>query len=70
MPQLIFHKRDLTGPMGLLRHFPTDLVNSALTELANYELIRQGRKQLCISHSILSKSASNFNHKTFKKKSK
>ncbi|CAF3345808.1 unnamed protein product, partial [Rotaria socialis] len=42
MPQLIFHKRDLTGPMGLLRHFPTDLVNSALTELANYELIRQG----------------------------
>ncbi|CAF3129255.1 unnamed protein product [Rotaria sp. Silwood2] len=42
MPQLIFLKRDLTGPMGLLRHFPTDLVNSALNELANYELIRQG----------------------------
>ncbi|CAF2102840.1 unnamed protein product [Rotaria magnacalcarata] len=42
MPQLIFLKRDLTGPMGLLRHFPTDLVNSVLTELVNCELIRQG----------------------------
>ncbi|CAF3450604.1 unnamed protein product [Rotaria socialis] len=42
MPQLIFLKRDLTGPMGLLRHFPTDLVNSVVTELINCELIRQG----------------------------
>ncbi|CAF4680863.1 unnamed protein product, partial [Rotaria sp. Silwood2] len=32
----------ISRPMGLLRHFPTDLVNSALNELANYELIRQG----------------------------
>jgi hypothetical protein len=44
MPQLIFVKRDLTGPMGLLRHFPTDMVNSALNELTEYELIRQGRE--------------------------
>lgn len=55
MPQLIFLKRDLTGPMGLLRHFPTDLVNSGLNELTNYELIRQGRKHSSISISILYK---------------
>ena len=44
MPQLIFLKRDLTGPMGLLRHFPTDMVNTVLDELVNYELIRKGRE--------------------------
>jgi len=45
MPQLFFLKRDLTGPMGLLRHFPSDLVNNVIDELTKYELIRQGRKQ-------------------------
>ena len=44
MLQLIFLKRDLAGPMGLLRHFPTDMVNTVLDELANYELIRKGRE--------------------------
>ncbi|CAF4104176.1 unnamed protein product [Rotaria magnacalcarata] len=40
--QLFFLKRDLTGPMGVLRRFPTDLVNTALDELINYEFIRKG----------------------------
>lgn len=44
MPQLFFIKRDLTGSMGLLRHYPTDLVNNVLDELISYELIRQGRE--------------------------
>jgi hypothetical protein len=48
MEQLYFLKRDLTGPMGLLRHFPTDLVNTVLNELLQYELIRQGRKYTLI----------------------
>lgn len=55
MPQLIFLKRDLTGPMGLLRHFPTDLVNSILNELVNCELLRQGREYLFTFVSILFK---------------
>ncbi|CAF5044586.1 unnamed protein product, partial [Rotaria magnacalcarata] len=42
--QLFFLKRDLTGPMGVLRRFPTDLVNTALDELINYEFIRKGCK--------------------------
>jgi len=44
MSQLFFLKRDLTGSMGLLRHFPTELVNTVIDELLNYQLIRQGRK--------------------------
>ena len=44
MPQLIFLKRDLTGTMGLLRHFPVDMVNTMLDELTKYEFIRQGRE--------------------------
>ncbi|CAF3230326.1 unnamed protein product [Rotaria sp. Silwood2] len=43
MPQLFFKKRDLTGPMGLLRHHATDMVNIVIDELIEYELIRQGR---------------------------
>ncbi|CAF1292339.1 unnamed protein product [Rotaria sordida] len=43
MSQVFFIKRDLTGSMGLLRHYPTDLVNNVLGELINYELVRQGR---------------------------
>ncbi|CAF2961565.1 unnamed protein product [Rotaria sp. Silwood2] len=39
---LFFIKRDLTGTMGLLRRFPTDMVNSVFDEFINYELIRQG----------------------------
>ena len=42
-PKLFFLKRDLTGPMGLVRHFPSESVNLVLDELINYELIRQGR---------------------------
>ncbi|CAF1677681.1 unnamed protein product [Rotaria magnacalcarata] len=42
MPQLFFLKRDLTGSMGLLRHFPLDIVNTVMDELINYQLIRQG----------------------------
>jgi hypothetical protein len=42
MPQLFFLKRDLTGSMGLLRHYPTDMVNTVIDELINYQLIRQG----------------------------
>ncbi|CAF2942055.1 unnamed protein product [Rotaria sp. Silwood2] len=42
MPQLFFLKRELTGSMGLLRHFPTDLVNTVIDELVNYQLIRRG----------------------------
>jgi hypothetical protein len=42
IPQLFFIKRDLTGAMDLLRHYPTDMVNSVLDELTKYELIRQG----------------------------
>ncbi|CAF4281668.1 unnamed protein product, partial [Adineta steineri] len=64
MPQLIFLKRDLTGPMGLLRHFPTDLVNSVLNELSSYELIRQGRKHWLICISVLFRSSFNLNHIT------
>lgn len=30
--------------MGLLRHYPTDIVNSVIDELINHQLIRQGRK--------------------------
>jgi len=44
MPDLFFLKRDLTGSMGLLRHFQTDIVNTVLDELVNYEFLRQGRK--------------------------
>ncbi|CAF1510706.1 unnamed protein product, partial [Rotaria sp. Silwood1] len=43
MPQLFFKKRDLTGPMGLLRHHATDMVNIVIDELIEYQLIRQGR---------------------------
>ncbi|CAF5210098.1 unnamed protein product, partial [Rotaria magnacalcarata] len=46
MPQLFFLKRDLTGSMGLLRHFPLDIVNTVMDELINYQLIRQGREYL------------------------
>ncbi|CAF4134544.1 unnamed protein product [Rotaria sordida] len=42
MPQLFFLKRELTGSMGLLRHFPSDLVSTVIDELINYQLIRQG----------------------------
>lgn len=42
-PKLFFLKRDLTGPMGLVRHFPSESVNLVLDELISYELIRQGR---------------------------
>ncbi|CAF4582486.1 unnamed protein product, partial [Rotaria magnacalcarata] len=42
MQQLFFLKRDLTGSMGLLRHFPLDIVNTVMDELINYQLIRQG----------------------------
>ncbi|CAF4822880.1 unnamed protein product [Rotaria sp. Silwood1] len=42
MPQLFFKKRDLTGPMGLLRHHATDMVNIVIDELIEYQLIRQG----------------------------
>jgi hypothetical protein len=56
MPQLFFLKRDLTGPMGLLRHFPTDIVNTALDELAEIELIREGRKYPSKDFSITFKS--------------
>jgi len=44
MTQLFFLKRDLTGSMGLLRHFSTDMVNSVIEELTSCELIRQGRE--------------------------
>ncbi|CAF4122533.1 unnamed protein product [Adineta steineri] len=69
MPQLIFLKRDLTEPMGLLRHFPTDLVNSVLNELSSYELSRQGRKHWLICISVLFRSSFNSNHITQKFKS-
>jgi len=52
MSQLFFLKRDLTGSMGLLRHFPTDMVNSVIEELTNCQLIRQGREYLSINHSF------------------
>ncbi|CAF3978277.1 unnamed protein product, partial [Rotaria sordida] len=42
MSQLFFLKRELTGSMGLLRHFPSDLVSTVIDELINYQLIRQG----------------------------
>ncbi|CAF4932540.1 unnamed protein product, partial [Rotaria sp. Silwood2] len=42
MPQLFFLKRDLTGSMGLLRHFSTDMVNIIIDELIKYQLLRQG----------------------------
>lgn len=42
-PQLFFLKRDLTGNMGMLRHFPSEMVNTVLKELISYELLRQGR---------------------------
>ena len=44
IPSLFFVKRDLTGPMGLLRHFPTDMVNTVLDQLISNELIKQGCK--------------------------
>ena len=62
MPELIFLKRDLTGPMGLLRRFRTDLVNRVLNELTQNEFIRQGRKYFSISLSILSSSPFYLNH--------
>ncbi|CAF4051774.1 unnamed protein product, partial [Rotaria sordida] len=43
MPQLFFVKRDLTGSMGLLRHFSTDMINTIIDELTKYRLLRQGR---------------------------
>ncbi|CAM2714277.1 unnamed protein product [Rotaria socialis] len=49
--QLFFLKRDLTGPMGVLRRFPTDLVNTALDELINYEFIRKGSYIQTTSHT-------------------
>ena len=33
MSQLFFVKRDLTGPMGIVRHYRADIVNSAINEL-------------------------------------
>lgn len=44
LPQLFFLKRDLTGPMGPVRHYSSDSVNLILSELTKAELIRQGRK--------------------------
>ncbi len=44
IPDLFFLKRDLTGSMGLLRHYQTDIVNTVLDEFINYEFLRQGRK--------------------------
>ena len=44
MTQLIFLKRDLTRPINILQHFSTDIVNTILDELGNYELIRKGRE--------------------------
>ena len=44
LPNLFFLKGDLTGTMGLLRHFATDMVNTVLDELIKYELIRLGRE--------------------------
>lgn len=49
--QLFFLKRDLTGPMGVLRRFPTDIVNIALDELINYGFIKKGRKLESIIYS-------------------
>lgn len=53
IPQLFYLKRDLTGSMGLLRHFPTDLVNRVIDELINYQLVRQGSTYSNISSLIL-----------------
>ena len=44
MPQLVFLKRELTGTMSLLRHFPIDMINTVLDELIKSEFIRQGRE--------------------------
>ncbi|CAF4568674.1 unnamed protein product [Rotaria sp. Silwood2] len=52
-PQLFFVKRDLTGSMGLLRHFSTDMVNTVIDELVNYELIRRGQYINATSRAIV-----------------
>ncbi|CAF3932869.1 unnamed protein product [Rotaria sp. Silwood1] len=44
IPHLFFLKRDLTGSMGLLRHFSTDMVNTIIDEFTKYQLLRQGRE--------------------------
>jgi hypothetical protein len=38
--KLFFLKHYLTGTMGLLRHFPPEIVNIILEELINCELIQ------------------------------
>jgi hypothetical protein len=53
IPSLFFVKRDLTGPMGLLRHYPTDMVNTVLDQLISHELIRQGCKRILIFFIII-----------------
>ncbi|CAF1086183.1 unnamed protein product, partial [Rotaria sordida] len=52
-PQLFFLKRDLTGSMGLLRHYPSEIVNTVLDELICYELIRQGPYVTTTSRGII-----------------
>ncbi|CAF4938783.1 unnamed protein product [Rotaria sp. Silwood1] len=42
IPHLFFLKRDLTGSIGLLRHFSTDMVNTIIDEFIKYQLLRQG----------------------------
>ncbi|CAF1253382.1 unnamed protein product [Adineta ricciae] len=52
-PQLFFLKSDLTGNMGLLRHYPSEMVNTVLKELVSYELLRQGPFVMTTSRGIV-----------------